>query len=46
MMAKREQIEVLFSTLRIRNEDTLIVYDDRNECDAALFVVDIKKLRF
>ncbi len=35
MMAKKEGIETLFSKLGIKNEDTLVVYDDRGACDAA-----------
>ncbi|MFD2564410.1 sulfurtransferase [Aquimarina rubra] len=35
MMAKRQQIEALFSRLGITNTDTLILYDDRGVCDAA-----------
>lgn len=35
MMAKKEGIEQLFSRLGIKNDDTLIVYDDRGSCDAA-----------
>ncbi|WP_299441426.1 sulfurtransferase [uncultured Aquimarina sp.] len=35
MMAKRQQIEALFSKLGITNKDTLILYDDRGACDAA-----------
>ncbi len=35
MMAKKEKIETLFGKLGIKNNDTLIVYDDRGECDAA-----------
>lgn len=35
MMAKKVQIETLFSKLGIKNNDTLILYDDRGACDAA-----------
>ncbi len=35
MMAPASQIEVLFSNLGIKTEDTLVVYDDRGGCDAA-----------
>lgn len=35
MMASKKQIEKLFSTLGITNDDTLIIYDDRGLCEAA-----------
>ncbi len=35
MMATKEHIETLFSSLGIKNEDTLVLYDDQGACDAA-----------
>lgn len=35
IMAKREEVENLFSKLGITNYDTLVVYDNRGGCDAA-----------
>lgn len=35
MMAKKETVEALFGQLGIRNDDLLVVYDDRGSCDAA-----------
>ena len=35
MMASKQQIEKLFSSLGISNLDTLIIYDDRGLCEAA-----------
>ncbi|MDH7445141.1 sulfurtransferase [Aquimarina sp. 2201CG14-23] len=35
MMAKKDEIETLFSALGIRNSDQVVVYDDRGGCDAA-----------
>lgn len=35
MMASKEQMEALLSSLGIRNSDTILVYDDRGSCDAA-----------
>ncbi|GMN10323.1 sulfurtransferase [Croceitalea sp. MTPC9] len=35
IMASKEQLEKLFSKLGIKNEDTLLIYDDRGLCDAA-----------
>ncbi|MBQ4819655.1 sulfurtransferase [Aquimarina sp. MMG016] len=46
MMAKKEQIETLFSKLGIKNEDTLIVYDDRGACDAARLWWVLKNYNF
>lgn len=46
MMAKKERIEQLFSRLGIKNNDTLIVYDDRGSCDAARFWWVLKNYDF
>jgi len=35
MMAKKEEIEKLFSKLGINNTDLLVIYDDKGSCDAA-----------
>jgi len=35
MMATKVQIEKLFSSLGIKNDDTLVIYDDNGLCDAA-----------
>lgn len=35
MMASKEKLEQLFSSLGINNNDTLIVYDNKGLCDAA-----------
>lgn len=35
VIASKEQLEKLFSKLSIKNEDTLLIYDDRGLCDAA-----------
>lgn len=35
VMATKEQIEKLFTGLGIRNEDTLVIYDDNGLCDSA-----------
>ncbi len=37
MMAKKEDLEQLFSRLGISNDDILIVYDDKDSCDATRF---------
>ncbi|WP_106793389.1 sulfurtransferase [Aquimarina sp. Aq78] len=46
MMAKKERIEQLFSRLGIKNNDTLIVYDDRGSCDAARLWWVLKNYNF
>lgn len=46
MMAKKERIEQLFSRLGVKNNDTLIVYDDRGSCDAARFWWVLKNYNF
>lgn len=35
MMAKKEQMESLFSNLGINNDDTIIIYDDNGMCEAS-----------
>lgn len=35
IMASKEQMEKLFSKLGIKNDDTLLIYDDKALCDAA-----------
>lgn len=35
MKASKEQLEVLFGNLGIANEDTLLIFDDKGQCDAA-----------
>ncbi|MFD2588883.1 sulfurtransferase [Croceitalea marina] len=35
MMAKKEEVEKLFSKLGINNTDILVLYDDKGSCDAA-----------
>jgi thiosulfate/3-mercaptopyruvate sulfurtransferase len=37
MLPKAETIEILFSSLGIKNNDLIIVYDDRGSCDAVRF---------
>lgn len=37
MMAKKEQLENLFSSLGINNDDTVVVYDNNGACDASRF---------